>query len=100
MTPKVASAESSSWIETTAAMWSPDGRRKSPKVAVIAVTRHQLTDPAASLSGFLARGAITRYESAVSSIGETLVEQCSKRGQRISDGVGICGRGAGEQRAA
>jgi hypothetical protein len=31
-------------------------------VAVIVVTRHQLMDPAASLSGFLARGAITRYE--------------------------------------
>jgi hypothetical protein len=59
-------------------------------------------DPAASLSGFLTRSAITRYERAVSSMGEALVEQCSKCGQRISDGVGvgICGRGAGEQRAA
>ena len=88
--------ESSSWIETAAAMWSPDGRRKSPKVMVIVVTRHQLMDPAASLSGFLTRNAITRYERAVSSMDEALVEQCTQRGQRISDGVGICGRGASE----
>jgi hypothetical protein len=35
MAPNVASAGSSSWIETAAAMCSPAGRRKSPKVAVI-----------------------------------------------------------------
>ena len=68
MTPNVASAGSSSRIETAAAMCSPAGRRKSPKVAVIVVTRHQLMDPAASLGGFLTRSAITRHERAVSSM--------------------------------
>jgi hypothetical protein len=37
-------------------------------VAVIAVTRHQLMDPAASLGGLLTRSAITRQESAVGSM--------------------------------
>ena len=59
-------------------------------------------DPAASLSGFLTRSAITRHDRAVSSMGEALVEQCPQRGQGISDRVdaGICGRRAGNQRAA
>jgi hypothetical protein len=42
--------------------------RKSPKVAVIAVTRHQLMDPAASFGGLLTRSAITRQASAVGSM--------------------------------
>jgi hypothetical protein len=37
-------------------------------VAVIAVTRHQLMDLAASLGGLLTRSAITSQESAVGSM--------------------------------
>ena len=49
--------------------------RRSPKVAVIVLTRQQQMDPTASLSGFLTRGAIIRRERAASSLGQALVEQ-------------------------
>src|SRR5512140_3520463 len=99
MAPNVTSAGSSSRIETAAAMCSPAGRRKSPKVAVIVLTRHQQMDPATSRGGFLTRSAITRRERAVSGMSQALVEQRTKRGQGISDRVDVGARGgqAGDQ---
>jgi hypothetical protein len=62
-------------------------------VAVIAVTRHQLLDPAASLGGLLTRSAITRQESAAGSMRQALVEQLAQHSQGIGDRVDVGARG-------